>query len=553
VTGVSSADRPGAARAAELLRGLPERVERRPWPWLALLLVAIGIVWMWFGRHTTFKSDEWDTLYLRSSTGEWSGVDGLLRAHNEHLVLALVAYYRAMWATVGWGETWPYLLVNTAVHLAAVALLFVLFRERIGAIGALLVAGMFGVLHRGWDVVLWDFQFAFLLSVVCGIGALMAAERTGRRADVATGVLLGLSLAAAGWGLAFGASVILLMALRREWRRLVVPAIPLVIYAAWLAKYGKGDFSPTDLQYVPKFVGDAVTLLFMDLCGLPFRWGRVLMVAAFAGLAYWLWRNRRPTPLQVAAIALPFLAMAMTAVGRAPLGTAFTGWYGWPFAAMALVALAAMLPRRRRLGATATAALVVLAAGAAATNLDGLKAWSDGQSELTELRLARLGALEIVRPVLNPEFFGQLSWDAGHITPDRYFPATDRYGSPAYDEAEIKEQSAAVRAEADLVLFTEARPVLAPTGPPEGSCREVGPGTAKEPAEVPLPREGVVVAPSRASEVQIVYRRFADTWQRHRDTVVARTAVTPKRDLGSTPWTLGLVSERPVRICAPAL
>src|SRR4051794_15776280 len=73
------------------------RLDENPWPWLTLVLLVAGAVWIYAGRGLTFSGDEWDFVWYRRPGGLHHGLDAFLEPHVQHPVVAIVAYYRLMW------------------------------------------------------------------------------------------------------------------------------------------------------------------------------------------------------------------------------------------------------------------------------------------------------------------------------------------------------------------------------------------------------------------------------------------------------------------------
>ena len=523
-----------------LLRG----IESRPWPALALLLVACGGIWLYAGRDATFLGDEWDFLYYRRS----DDLDAFLIPHNQHLVVAMVAYFKVMWPTVGIEQYWPYVLVNVVLHLAVITLVFELFRRRAGALAGLAAASLLAFTGDAQHTILWDFQFAFLLSAAAGIGVLMALERPGWRAALAASVLLTLSLAAASWGLAFTASAALLIALRREWSRMLVIVPPVALYAAWTIHYRPGELKPENLPRVPEFVADSFAATLARLGGVPQMWGRVLVVVAVASLVMWLVRVRRPTPIQVAALSLPLFAWIMTAVARADTEPpAQPIRYAWVYAVLVLVAVAYVAPPRR-LRSGALLVLAVVVSGAVLSNLQALRDWTRTDRPFADIRRAQLGAMDIAEPVVPVDYVLEPLHDFGHFQAANYFAATDAYGSPGYGEPTLKTLAPEARAEADGVLMAAAAPAVSGGDAGERACTGHARSDEAHPLTLILPKSGIVVTPARRVEVRTGLRRFADG-HLPGPVVRSRATITPPADRGKTPWELALTSTGPFRTC----
>lgn len=529
-------------RAATAIDRVVARLEARPWPFLTIVLVLAAATWIYAGRGHSFIGDEWDIVYGRRGGG-WAPY---LSSHNEHPVMALVAYYKVMWRTVGIDEYWPYVVANVAAHLAAVALVFELFRRRAGVIPAFAAATLLAFFGRGFNDILWDFQMAFLASVLCGAGAFVLMQRRGLGRGVLACAALVVSIAWATWGLVFVGAIGVLLLLERRWRALAVPAVPFALYLAWSqSQYATARGGVQDLTGMPGFVADAFAITLANLGGLPRVWGRVLAVAAFVMLVAWLLRRRRPSPVQLAALSLPVLAWLLTAAGRAGEETPDAPRYAWPFAVFLLIAVAYVMPRPR-LDSRAVAILAVITTGAVLSNLSTLREASAGGRAETRARLAQLGALDLARPSVSPDFnLTPLSW-FGHHNAELYFGATDAYGSPGYDEQRLLELEPEYREQADRVLLQAATPRYHARA--RGRCRTA----PVQAAEFDLTPKGVVVDPARGAQVRVFWRRFGDNYL-PLTPVSERTGIVAPPTNARTPWKLRLESERPFELCGPPL
>jgi hypothetical protein len=536
---------------------LAASVEGRPWPLLLAILVVAGAAWLYLGRNASFAGDQWDFAYGRRG----DDLDTWLRPHNEHLSLALVGYYRAMWATVGLEDYWPYVLANVVVHSAVVVLVFALFRRRAGTAVALAAATVLAFVGRGEESILWDFQMGFLLSGAAGTAAFVAIGKPGRRRSFAAGLLIALSIAAVSWGVVFAGGVFLALALRREWRRLAVPLVPLALYGAWALHYRPARLEPDNVVRAPKFAADAFANTLASLAGLSFWWGRVLALVVVLSLVAWLVRVRRPSPMQLAALALPVAAWVMTALARADIESPTAARYVWPYAVLVLVAAAYVVPPVR-VGPRGAAVLLVLTAGAVVSNVDATRRWNAGQVEARHSRLAQLGAMDLARPVVSPEYvLGPVSW-FGHFRPELYFAATDAYGRPGYDEPQLKTLPPSVRAIADAALLSTAPPLAVPgaraahvapevAGEPPTSrrCLRLDPDPRGRAREVVLPPTGAMVAAPAGTVVRVAFRRFGDTFQPRERRVEGHVGIVPRRDAGRTRWIAGLYGSAQFAVC----
>jgi hypothetical protein len=148
--------------------GTPLRIGR-PTPDLSTAalvgLLAVGfVVLMLAGRHLTFFFDEWNFILDRRG----GSLGSFLDPHNGHIVLFEVSIYKALLATVGLRHYWPYQAINTLLHLACVALLFILARRRVSGWTALGLAALLLFMGSAYQDLLWPFQIGWFGSVAGG-------------------------------------------------------------------------------------------------------------------------------------------------------------------------------------------------------------------------------------------------------------------------------------------------------------------------------------------------------------------------------------------------
>ena len=250
-------ERPAAAAAPPPPGGRPApRPSRAGWLALAGIVAVAFAMLLYLGRTTSFFYDEWDWVLGRR---EWD-LDALLAPHNEHLSLAPVLVFKALFSTVGTDSYVPYRVAGLVVHCGVAVLLFAYARRRVGDLLALGAAATILFLGTAWQDVLWPFQMGYLGSLAAGIGALLALDREDRRGDVTAAVLLAVALASSSLGipllLALAVEVLGRPDRRARWWIVVAPAL---LYAAWYIGYGSGSSTATNdnLFGAPEYVAEA--------------------------------------------------------------------------------------------------------------------------------------------------------------------------------------------------------------------------------------------------------------------------------------------------------
>ena len=143
--------------------------------------------------------------------------------------------YRVLAELFGIGSYLPWRLTALAIHLGCCALVYVLARRRLGPWWALVPLALV-LVTRGWETVLWPFQMGQMLSILCGLGALVALDRRDWRGDLAASLLLVLALASSSFGPPLVLAVAVELVLSR-WRALWVLVAPAAAYLWWHFEY----------------------------------------------------------------------------------------------------------------------------------------------------------------------------------------------------------------------------------------------------------------------------------------------------------------------------
>jgi hypothetical protein len=532
-----------------------------------------GAVLLILQSHLTFFADDWE--FLLDRRGFSAAV--FLDPHNEHIVLAPVAIYKALLALFGMDSALPFAVVSTLVFLLSAVLLFVYLRRRVGDWPALLGSVLILFLGAAYTDLLWSFQIGFSGSVAAGIGALLALERDDRRGDLVACALLVLATSFSELGVPFVVGALVSVALGPSPRRsrLYVALVPLALYGLWYL--GWGHTGPSwasfhNLVNSPKFVFDAVSQNLASLLGLAtplsgsgsnpvgLNWGRILLVIAIA-LAIWRlrrvgWRSRWLWVVLAAGGAFWFL----TALNAIPLlRTPTIGRYQYPGAIFVLLIAAELLRGvrlDRRLLAAATAVTVAAA-------ISGLIFLHDGyrlREDPSDLLRAQLAAVEIARGHESPDFviyFFIFFARPAHT----YFSAVDAFGSPAFSESQLAASEEANRAAADHELALAEGIKLGPVaaGADQGArrCRKLSASSATQPlarlgsGRITL-ETGGPSAPGNPAAVQVLLGRFSDGLP------VALASLQPGQrqslvipaDESARRWRLGLTgSGQPVTLC----
>ena len=320
------------------------------WPPVVIAVGAL-VALAWLGRDMTFYHDEYAFLLLRDIS--W---DGLLRPHNEHLSATLVLLYRVLVGTVGTVSYWPYLAVTFALHVAVAGIVYVVVRREASGMLALGAMAVVLLLGSGGDDILWAFQSGTVGAVAAGMAAVVVAPR---RPAVAA-VLLTLSLATSGVGLAFlaGTAFHLLLTRPRALPWLLVPVVP---YLLWLIVFGVWGIAPPQFAGLPEYVLSGLTASAAGAIGsVSSVVGQVVLLA----LAFGIGRTRSMPPVVLALLVSGVAFFTIAGLARAHLGPeqATAPRYVYIVAPSFIVAGAVLLARiRGPLGMAVGAAILVIA------------------------------------------------------------------------------------------------------------------------------------------------------------------------------------------------
>ena len=232
--------------------------------------------------------------------------------------------------------------------------------------------------------------------------------------------------------------------------------------------------SLTNFATAPQYALDGVAAAIASLLGFAapigedpadaFGWGRPLALVAIAGLAFVLVRRGQVSRSfwVVLAVGVSFwlLAGLNEVAQRAPTVSRYQ------YMGAIFVLLVAAEPLRGvRLSRTAAGVVTVVTCAALASNLSQLSAASDMLAKTTELERAGMAAFEIARDEIAPEMLlteELIGTGSSTVQAGEYFYAVDRFGSPAYTQAELEAASEPARAAADRVLAVALGASLAP-------------------------------------------------------------------------------------------
>lgn len=426
--------------------------------WIVLgiaLAVAAGVT-IYAGRGVTFQIDEWQWIQSRTSPSAAS----LLEPFNNHWMSVPVAIHEVLYRLFGISSHLPYRLVLLAAHLGAATVLFCYLRTRVQAWIALAATSVFALYGYTAAIIVWPISLGWAIAVLCGIGALLLVDRRSTGSDVGAAVVLLIGVASTTIAVPFAIGLGLEMVMRRSWRRLWVPAVPLAIYGIWYLAYsGSGSDAGGTVRQTLSFGEELLAQTVGTFLGIQDRGTLAditLVVVAIALVIAWFVLGRPVTPRLIGNATTLVVLCSALAIARG--GTGLTTWYSYAVAASLLITAGELFSHAKAPTRLVTAIVVVVAIWAVAWNIGELERITDGFRDIGATERAQLAALEVIQGDVAPGFEpGPLLQT---LTAGRYRVVKAEYGTPAYTTEEALHAGRGPRVAADetLVRGLEVRP-----------------------------------------------------------------------------------------------
>ena len=566
-----------------------ERLER-----LAVLglLIAIAIAIVFFvieGRGLTLLVDDWSFGFASRTNFDLSA---FLSDHNGHFVAVPVALTKASLQLFGANAALPLRLTTIAVHLVTVTCLFVLLRQAIGTVAAVLPAVLVLFLGSANDVLIGSHGLPFTISVATGLAAWLALQRGRLGFDVAACTLLTVGIASDGTALPFVFGALAMIAVGGDLRqRLWVVAVPLVLYGLWWLGYGgsESDFAIANVAGLPSFgfnslaaslgsIAGVFTVPGSRTAGFDISAGQALAGACLVGLlALAVARDYRPSaslvPYLVALLSFWLLTAAVASPARQP----FSSRYLYVSVVLVLLVLAwgiGTSPLRRQ----AALALSAVCAFALLPNVRELTYAADYARKESEINRAVMGAANL----LGARGSGAtLLEDPADVVegqfPDMRFPleqyeaSRQRFGTPALSPSEISAAPPAAREAADHLIARALDLKLSPAeGPPHplpdsvspvqtggalsrvDGCLRFRPLAAGAQVNLKVPVGGLWLRPAMGPVVQVGLERFAGDFGFKAGSApggLASTVRLASAGSASSGWHAQLIADQPLLLC----
>ena len=530
---------------------------------LAIAAVASAVLLISIDSHLTFIADDWMLLVKRQG---W-GAAYFLKPFHGNIVVAPALVYKIMRAIFGMGSATPYYVAAILTFVGSAVLLFVYLRRRVGDWLALCAAILILFLGAAFEDLLFAFQIGYFASVAAGLGMLIALDREDDHGDRLGCLLLVVSLAFSSVGLAFAVGALLDLAIGRRprRRRAYVALLPIALYGLWWLGWGhtaQNHLSGHNLVGTPKYVFKAAAAGITSLLGLAtgdgsepsqphLIWGKLILIVGILLLGWRIVRERKISRGLAVALAIGlafwFAAGVNRDISRLPTSSRFQ----YPSAVFLLLIAAEMLrglrvPRLVIVPAAVVTGLAI-AGGISLMHREYSERWVPYADSLR----SSLAAIQIAGSSANPHFQVVFPPDIEAST-RAYFLASDKYGSPAFSEAELAARSQSERESADLTL---AQALGLALHPPGGSGKTIACQTLQASAAgytgVTLLHGGFTFANRSGGSVEVFLGRFAEGFPVSLGPLPTgvTTALMIPTDGSRRPWNLGLTGNGPVQLC----
>lgn len=563
---------------------------------LGILMAVTAALLLWESRGQGFFADEW-AFFAR-----YRGLEPevLLTPDAGNLVVVPALLYKAMIGAFGGGTYFPERLLWVALDLTAGGLFYLLARRRVGGWTALAPTALLLVFGAAHEVLGGPLGITLLLTVGCGLGALLAIERRDLAGDAGACLLLAIAIYSYTAGIAIAAGIAIEILFLRGpggWRRAWVFIAPLVPYAAWriwALKFHETQVTLDNVLSLPSSVAASLAAVTASIsgtfrppgidglagAGFDSRPGWTLALVALALLALRLGQSQRrpvdPRAWVFAAIVLTYWILIATNFG--PLRAPQASRYQYP-GAVFLLLFAVQLCAGLRVSWRSGLAIAVLLAAGLAGNLANLHEAGKFLRVNSDENRAQLAALELVRDHADPGLPVEPLTTEPAPTDDMVVPigdylgAADDLGSPAYSVDEIGRRSEQVREHADLQLVhalalgpeAGAAPTASasPVGPSleatdgalvsgAGPCQSIVPQLGGAGAIFGLQPGGFAIEPTAGSDPHLALRRFGQDFvaQLPAPSPAAPGVVRIPEDGGPGAWHLAITASAPLRVCS---
>lgn len=434
---------------------------------LFVLLLSGSLLWIFsLMNGASFFFDEWDFILRRGLN-----IDDLLRPHNGHFSLIPVFIFILLRRIFGLTNYFPYQIAALAVHACVCVAVYVIVRKRSQAI-ALCAAVVVCLLGSGWQNILWPFQIGMMGAFGAGLWALYEFDRDEIN-RTRLSVLVGLSLACAGGGIAVAVVIGALLLLRKEWRALssLVPTIAL--YSLWYLKYGVAQSQDGNIGKTPQYIVNSALAAGAGVGSKSLIFGG-FVVGVVVVLLILKQKELALSSVPNAVVFFLFVTWALTGLSRAHLGEPGASRYVYVGAACLVLLFALVVPVVQNM--TATVGLFIGAVFLISPNMTLMRAGANGLLDTSMHLRAELSALEHVQSSVRDDYVVD-SARAPQLSTAEYLSAINRFGSPAYSWEKVTSSPAAILMSVNRTLAEASNSLLLSL---DAQCVSSSPETKRE-------------------------------------------------------------------------
>ncbi|MBK5232547.1 MAG: hypothetical protein JJE13_06165 [Thermoleophilia bacterium] len=560
---------------SEMLRPYMKRwidpmVEGRANPRIAAALLGfamlVSLVYcLWATRGTTFSGDEMTWVAFSPSMD----LKVAFEPHSGHLVVISHLLYKFVLETIGTNYVVFRLLTLLTVFLS-VGLLFVYARKRVGPWIAL--APCLVLLFFGSDTghILQGNGFTIMLSIACGMLALISLDRETTAGDVVACLALCLGVLTYTVALPFlvGAVAVVLIS-RDRWKRIWVVAVPILIYLGWRLwvqtadiDITRGGIEPANIALLPAWTFQSLSGILSALTGVHYNFtsngwlppgemaGPALALIFVVAVGWRISRGRLTSWFWVAIVIAVAMFASQVLSWIPDVREPGTSRYLYPGV---FVVLLIMIEAARGLRITRSAFISIwlVALTGFATNAVIIKSSGNAlrdrtpaiQTEVTAASLLNSAGLYLPGPDAIP-----LADLVSEPPISIVGSAEQKYGGLGLTEDELEAAPPATRAQVDAIMSAAFGFVLLPVEAPpvKSECKEEF-GVEDE-AIADMPRGGAALESKTGGTVKL--RRFGDDFSINVGELqpgVPMNLIIPK-DINSTPWQVS-VPANPLLVC----
>jgi hypothetical protein len=393
-------------------------------------------------RGSTFFFDEWDFILHRNLN-----LNDLFRPHNGHLSFFPVLTYVSIREIFGIESYVPYQVAGLIVHgSVCIAVYKIISKHARGiAIPCGLLAALLG---SGWQNILWPFQIGTMGALSAGLWAVHELQRDEVRAW-RIALLVGVSMACVGGGIAFAGAVGFTLVISKNWRviRALIPV--LLLYVLWHLNYGLSQTQSGNLAKTPQFILDSALASAAGMGGRTIVFGSCILGALLVLFSQWM-IGRRNFLAVTAMVAFLLFTWFLTGLSRAHLGEPSASRYVYIGAIGLIVVGGLLLPAGTRIGH-----LIVISCATVfllQPNLRMMRAGAGGLKDTSLHLTAQLAALELAADERTVDFTVD-EIRAPQVSSNDYLSQSRKFGSPAMKWDQVINSSDSVIAGVNRTLM----------------------------------------------------------------------------------------------------